>query len=1699
LDSAINEKLLKYSHLSDEVLVIAVGYNHARSNMPLTEVVMDKLVRVYRSIVSVVNNFIKETGQDAPHDYEIPDRVKEQPSKLNMKPHSEETRPTWQSFFSRIREGRQGERVRSVPFFTVKETSDLPPCDCDEWLYHKFSIVAATRSYPSESQDWEAAEQVKPLSHTDKDYAKVIFTETEKITLAKTGLRAKRFIHNHEIRLNTLHKKKPLSVDSDCSTLSEFLRSQDVRSDKWQEMANNLDLVLREVVMNAKRSTKGYEFIIRKLINKPVYVFISNTQYSTTSVKPQFYSVLYHGSPDQTRCFGRHQLLKFTGDHQDETDFTGWYVTEFCSTDRRRSEHLIGLPFQLSSLYKMADEQLLLSNQTHAHRDLCNHMFLILISDNNSLSLTLQQLRYYYMELYSGFPDSHKRSLKVLDKFPTPLRSLYQVWLLNKLCDLHPPRALQWSTEPLEVKIEDELSQLELDFARDSLPSQSTPFGFHITNLDLLLLASYLCMLKNKNEQNEGHDAKVILEKILKREYEFADDPRPALSFSDPSELRTFQCNPDYIDWGCWLMKRRVMSMTGSNWQTEFSKVFSMMKESQQLLSTFSTKSSSTQGPTKVKTLDDLKEYDIRSKVFLELLKMEGRFDEVKLHDMTQQIIDDCETDVSLFKKNQIGGAREIYILKFSFRLMVKIIEDYARCICKLHPCEKLTKPASRDIFVLSHEHRVDKLRKKHKVTLRWSGDMTNWANLMMNEFFERFLTNMLPAELMVFAKQILQKHRNKRLHLPKALIKSFLKVSNELTDKNLMRLRDEFTGKSKTVLCEQFSTHITNVTNMMQGILHYLSSAYHCSHLEVLTALLENLSTQEVKVLVDFEVSSDDEGLMISAVSDNKEELLKFTRHLRSDFFCIKETVDALFGVRTSWQKSTLNCSPIFEFNSTFRAYNNVAQPLIKFVARSVDDNVSESLHSRVTGLHSLVRQVRESGGSGELCNHIMKQQQGNLLRNIGSSVCSWFDQNLFSSLPNLSVLGRYEPLAPEIAGLVGVDYQNWLACKDSEFARKVMAVMACWTVIEFRDAEVQTTYNMFPRAKYDKALKSVGLSPSRQSLTENGIRLMLKTDLGPAEQFELIKIRALTPGVASSFAWLSRTDNVMMAPYLLLRRIFHGETFLGLLDKLRDSDVSVNLQDIYPQHMEYSRLFSLSQSNLTYSSLARRPRRTKKLYHPVVATPLHKKNLNKLLARLWFNEPSGLGEHETIMQLDSLMMDLKWLKSDITESLSSSPFSDLMTMMAFFHNYSKSAEPLNLFTYGGGRKHNFIEDVIKFNTYPMRSAATLEITSNLQQDHSWMALEDRFSNWSTLLGNLKVLPDAAFEDLVNLMNFISDETLDRACRQSDVVRRQFAINIKSLMKDYTDVQLMEESSIGSLFYVKPQPFRQGRYVGYGEVLIRLKSGVVRAELFDESVTRIIHKGELLDLDAVLSKYGLRRAPNIVRNRSTVTSSSKVQLSFNSGFRISTSTGYGNKFSGFKTNVIHNIPVPVEGIVGDFLSDIMNNTMRASDLTALARVQSALSDMVIEQIKAVRKGSHFIRVFERLNWDQPEIDQPELPMEHTEMDMGPVQSFEEVEALYESLMEIWGVGQIEQEWTDPFLETLGADLFNNPVVREWDVEARIENPCYLKWASMVNVLITQSVPEMSRFRIKGDPQPPPALNPSFREKWIRTLKIRKG
>lgn len=136
----------------------------------------------------------------------------------------------------------------------------------------------------------------------------------------------------------------------------------------------------------------------------------------------------------------------------------------------------------------------------------------------------------------------------------------------------------------------------------------------------------------------------------------------------------------------------------------------------------------------------------------------------------------------NLFKKLQIGGVREIFVLEFRCRIVVHLLETISRTICEELDNEMLTKGDKKLMRSDKHFSEVMSHLKPSKVsaTVINSDDATTWAQRFVMPVFGCLLSRILPKELLKPCLSILNLITCKKLELPHQLLDLYDKHPNE-------------------------------------------------------------------------------------------------------------------------------------------------------------------------------------------------------------------------------------------------------------------------------------------------------------------------------------------------------------------------------------------------------------------------------------------------------------------------------------------------------------------------------------------------------------------------------------------------------------------------------------------------------------------------------------------------------------------------------------------------------------------------------------------------------------------------------------------------------------------------------------------------------------------------------------------------------
>ena len=197
---------------------------------------------------------------------------------------------------------------------------------------------------------------------------------------------------------------------------------------------------------------------------------------------------------------------------------------------------------------------------------------------------------------------------------------------------------------------------------------------------------------------------------------------------------------------------------------------------------------------------------------------------------------------VNLFKKSQIGGTREIFILTMVGRLAINFVETISRTICHELPGEMLTK-GSEKVKVVDSHYAATMAGSGGVITRSTSSDAATWCQQFVMPVFFAVLFPVLPDEFIGIVARVLNMVTRKELELPHDLLALFQRHPNVRSHSaETEELKRQFmsSGGERDLVRKAGSRFLMNRSNMMQGILHYTSSLLHGGALQFYTAIID-------------------------------------------------------------------------------------------------------------------------------------------------------------------------------------------------------------------------------------------------------------------------------------------------------------------------------------------------------------------------------------------------------------------------------------------------------------------------------------------------------------------------------------------------------------------------------------------------------------------------------------------------------------------------------------------------------------------------------------------------------------------------------------------------------------------------------------------------------------------------------------------
>lgn len=469
--------------------------------------------------------------------------------------------------------------------------------------------------------------------------------------------------------------------------------------------------------------------------------------------------------------------------------------------------------------------------------------------------------------------------------------------------------------------------------------------------------------------------------------------------------------------------------------------------------------------------------------------------------DLIRERIRNMRADIQIFKKNQIGGVREIEILTMEMRILLEYVERVPTSISKYDEREMISAKQKKGEIIKSNLMRMlGESSGRPLLNLNSCRDMSKWSQAFMPIIFfytvlpykdvayDYVLTNMIAQILMT----------NKRLELPSKLVELWLSNPDERHDSAPMQaLKEKFLSQDRKAM----DCTYLNKSGMGQGLEQTGSTFLHLCQLSFRDRLWSMVSQKLKDYCKEKNYNIDLWYRHFDAVSSDDKTTYKLFSPKFPDclislmlFRKIEAFSEALFCMQDSERKS-VELVNLAEFNSEFTMRYNQYSPIIKFAHKSVLIPDTRSPLRAISQLFGSVRELRANGGSSFLCRiahylnknfceEIFHTRQGEI--NDPSYIFSCSRKHCPADL------GVYPIFQPELMDMAGLEYHNYLIVVKSAASNSIQALVRylyqsseIYTATDHASVERDYLADVLPRRVHIEI--SVGMSASLVRAREN------------------------------------------------------------------------------------------------------------------------------------------------------------------------------------------------------------------------------------------------------------------------------------------------------------------------------------------------------------------------------------------------------------------------------------------------------------------------------------------------------------------------------------------------------------------------------------------------------------------------------------
>nr|APG79318.1 RNA-dependent RNA polymerase [Shahe heteroptera virus 3] len=1127
------------------------------------------------------------------------------------------------------------------------------------------------------------------------------------IEFAKIGVQGKGYKTNPVVVRDRLWSKMPFHLDTEVDDISDFIGRSEGYSDL--EVTHSTNLVIKildgslavhkpknpctindlmseiktldlyhwcafisdlatELCISIKQNVYHDEFILKKLNNWNCFVLIK----PTNAESHIFYTIL---TPQSAKIVAAGNIAKPVMKLYDH------YYTDWVSADISKLTNLVKAEsFFISMLAQWCRHYGVLLNELRKVPEVLKMTklcLLIHLEDRSKTEELFTLFRYISMEKFSLSKINDK---KMLEKFPTQIRSRLQVWTIHKL-------AFAMSTDPY-VRLTKTDSQDEAREPMRRWRGLINPYlGTEVKHVKQLIELYYLGYATNKDAKTWSNAEFKLVEKILKYEDEL-DKARPEYCGIDEEPAGDYR----FHEWS-----RKMVCASADIILEHYGKLYSedpknhlkgvILQRLQRITweQVATLKASSTYDPDVGKAADKNGKYTTkRVKAIIAVLrniKLLADTPILSLRKIVENLDKTGGLRVDIFKKNQHGGLREIYVLDIYSRILQLSIEEIARALCDGLPVETMMNPELKLIKPQEHMYKSAMQKRKDRITMCSSNDAKVWNQGHHVAKFAQFLCRILPQNWVNFIVKALSFWTHKKIALPDSILNMISRIDTpDFYNPLFNRLNHAFKGATKERWISPGETHITIESGMMQGILHYTSSLFHCGMIMLRDYHWGQFmkTTGHRHISTDL-VSSDDSSRMVDVFVDKdiSPGLRPMMQIVRSDQMLIGEW-SKHWGIMMSI-KSTYCAENVMEFNSEFFIGASLCRPTIKWVYACLQFPEVESLVERQEIIYNLTTELLE-GGSGFVQAFQTQVSMAFLhyrLLGVTSNKLSRDYLLELASIPDPS-LGYFLMDNPIACGLSGFSYNLWLRIE------AFIPLNCLYANFMNQGTITNTTTGQLTRAtqiRYGNRAKTMKLIEESQEICpdwreriekdpillytasktiEHSIIKILVKLTSPSVTTAMSKGNSVARMIASSVYLISGFATTIGSNWQSLTGVKTMKTSLWKLLStklnLQETLTRDQLASLFPQLDYFKSLESL------YADLAKfqlQPYGSNKMHRSTIVIYPNDRglffSLENIIKYVWFGEPLASDKKTILRVWDMYKSIYPWLKDDPHSTLNS------------------------------------------------------------------------------------------------------------------------------------------------------------------------------------------------------------------------------------------------------------------------------------------------------------------------------------------------------------------------------------------------------------------------------------------------------------